>query len=37
VFVVDLMIPVTEDYITMISWMTVSVDMGSTLRVVVLE
>ena len=37
VFVVDLMIPVTEDYIPMTTWMTVSDDMRRTLTVAVLS
>jgi hypothetical protein len=36
VFVVDLMIPVTEDYRKMTARITVSGDMGRTLTVVVL-
>jgi len=36
VFVVVLTIPVSEDYIAMTTWMTVSGDMGGTLTVVVL-
>jgi len=34
VFVVNLMIPVTEDNIAMITWMKVNGDMGRTLTVV---
>jgi hypothetical protein len=36
VFGVDLIIPVTEDYITMSTWITMSDDMGRALTVVVL-
>jgi len=36
VLVVDLLIPVTKDYIAMTSWVTVNVELGRTLVVVVL-